>query len=120
MGTTPPHSFFGVVTSKNLILLGRRFLPAVYQIDSKVDAGIYFVLLLVRVVHKWVAVIYLHSKLKLSLNHIPKYLRLPPGSVAPSSVLDRVAGLRDLVGGNRLFFRHAEDDAFEKAAVGGC
>jgi hypothetical protein len=36
--------------------------------------GICFVLLLVRGTRKWVAVIYLHSKLKLSLHKIPQYL----------------------------------------------
>jgi hypothetical protein len=74
---TPLYSFFRVATVKNLILLGRRFLASVYQSDSKVDAGIYFVLLLMRGVHKWVAAMYLHSKWKLSFYHIPKYLSEP-------------------------------------------
>jgi hypothetical protein len=64
---------------KNLILLGRCFLGAVQQFDSRVDAGIYSVSLLVRVVHKWLAVMYKHSKLKLSFNQIPQYLWEPGG-----------------------------------------
>jgi hypothetical protein len=62
--------------------------------------GICFVLLLVRGTRKWVAVIYLHSKLKLSLHKIPQYLTYrEPGAGAGSR--EQGAGSRGAGAGSR-------------------
>ena len=112
-----------------------------YEFDSRVVVGICFVLLLVRGTRKWVAVIYLHSKLKLSLHKIPQYLtyREPgAGSREPGagsreqgagsreqgtghrvSVADRAAGYRGRLLETCLFF-DAEASAFENAVVSRC
>jgi hypothetical protein len=105
-------------------------LGAGYEFDSRVVVGICFVLLLVRGTRKWVAVIYLHSKLKLSLHKIPQYL---PGAGSREqgagsreqgtghrvSVADRAAGYRGRLLETCLFF-DAEASAFENAVVSRC
>jgi hypothetical protein len=110
---TPRLLVLRVVTRRYLILRTRTISGGPFAFDSSIDAGIYFVLLLVRVVHKWVAVMYLNSKWKLSFHQIPQYLPWPFSGAGRRELGARRAG-------GCLFFCRAETISFENAAVSEC
>ena len=116
LGSVPPPPsllVFGVVTRGDLILKDRAILDVLFAFDSRIDAGIYCVLLLVRAIHKRVAVMYLNSKWKLSFHQIPQYLPWPFSGAGRRELGARRAG-------GCLFFCRAETISFENAAVSEC